>query len=91
MRAVGRGIPIRYMRNSVAGSLLRKSTEPVSKERLQEFGEVEHAEGLTASLRVVRHATKEVAARLLAELPVEDISIEEPQIEDVIRQVFAET
>lgn len=66
-------------------------SEPVSKERLREFGEVEQAEGLTASLRVARHATKEVAARLLSELPVEDISIEEPQIEDVVRQVFAET
>jgi ABC-2 type transport system ATP-binding protein len=67
------------------------TSEPVSQERLQEFGEVIQAEGLTASLRVARHATKEVAARLLSELPVEDISIEEPQIEDVIRQVFAET
>lgn len=66
-------------------------SEPVSKERLREFAEVEQAEGLTASLRVARHATKEVAARLLSELPVEDISIEEPQIEDVVRQVFAET
>lgn len=67
------------------------TSEAVSKERLREYGEVEQAEGLTASLRVARQATKEVAARLLAELPVEDISIEEPQIEDVIRQVFAET
>jgi ABC-2 type transport system ATP-binding protein len=66
-------------------------SEPVSKERLGDFGDVEQTEGLTASLRVARHATKGVAARLLAELPVEDISIEEPQIEDVVRQVFAET
>ncbi len=65
-------------------------SEAVPKQRLEEFGEVEHAEGPTASIRVARHATREVAARLLAELAVEDISIEEPQIEDVIRQVFAE-
>jgi ABC-2 type transport system ATP-binding protein len=53
-------------------------------------GEVEATDGLTASLRVSRHQTKEVAARMLAELPVEDIAIEEPPIEEVIRQVFAE-
>jgi ABC-2 type transport system ATP-binding protein len=57
---------------------------------LSQYGEVETADGLTASLRVPRHETKEVAARLLSELPVEDISIEEPLIEEVIRQVFAE-
>jgi ABC-2 type transport system ATP-binding protein len=57
---------------------------------LGQYGEVETADGLTASLRVPRHGTKEIAARLLSELPVEDISIEEPLIEEVIRQVFAE-
>lgn len=67
------------------------TSQPVSEARLQEFGEVEQAEGLTATLRVARHATKEVAARLLSELAVEDISIEEPEIEDVVRQVFAQS
>lgn len=58
--------------------------------RLSEYGEVEATDGLTASIRVPRHQTKEAAARMLAELPVEDIAIEEPPIEEVIRQVFAQ-
>lgn len=66
------------------------TSTPVSRAVLTEFGEVEETDGLTASLKVPRQATKEVATRLLAELPVEDISIEEPEIEDVVRQVFAE-
>lgn len=63
---------------------------PVDPAALGLYGDVEAADGLTASLRVPRHGTKEIAARLLSELPVEDISIEEPLIEEVIRQVFAE-
>jgi ABC-2 type transport system ATP-binding protein len=65
--------------------------EPVARQRWEEYGEIEAADGLTASIRVERSATKTVAARLLAELPVEDISIAEPQVEDVVRQVFAQT
>ncbi len=63
---------------------------PVDPAAFGLYGDVEAADGLTASLRVPRHGTKEIAARLLSELPVEDISIEEPLIEEVIRQVFAE-
>ena len=62
---------------------------PVDPSELRRYGEVESSEGLTASLRVARHSTKETAVRLLSELPVEDISIEDPSIEEVIRQVFA--
>ena len=65
-------------------------TEAIDRQRLASFAEVESLEGLTASMRVPRARTKEIAARLLSELPVEDIAIEEPPIEDVIRQVFAE-
>ena len=62
---------------------------PVPAAELGRYGEVESTEGLTASLRVARHSTKETAVRLLSELPVDDIAIEEPSIEEVIRQVFA--
>lgn len=64
-------------------------SSPVDASELRRYGEVESSEGLTASLRVARHSTKETAVRLLSELPVEDISIEDPSIEEVIRQVFA--
>jgi ABC-2 type transport system ATP-binding protein len=66
---------------------LSSRVDPIA---LGTYGEVEATDGLTATLRVSRQQTKEVAARMLAELPVEDIAIEEPPIEEVIRQVFAE-
>jgi ABC-2 type transport system ATP-binding protein len=65
-------------------------SSPVEQADLAEYGEVEATDGLTAALRVPRSRTKDVAARLLAELSVEDIAIEEPPIEEVIRQVFAQ-
>jgi ABC-2 type transport system ATP-binding protein len=64
-------------------------SSPVDAVGLAEYGEVEATDGFKASIRVARSQTKDVAARMLAELPVEDIAIEEPPIEEVIRQVFA--
>ena len=47
-------------------------------------------DGLSVTLKVRADRTAEVAAQLLATLPVDDVSIGEPPIEDVIRAVFAE-
>ena len=55
---------------------------------LTSFGEVESAEGLKLTLRVPRAGTKDVAARALAELPVADVTVEEPPVEEIIRDVF---
>jgi ABC-2 type transport system ATP-binding protein len=64
---------------------------PISDERLGEYGSVTQSDAVTATLQVGRAETKEVAARMLSELPLDDISIEEPEIEEVIRQVFAQS
>jgi ABC-2 type transport system ATP-binding protein len=40
-------------------------------------------------LRVPRAETAQVTARLLADLPVDDLTVEDPPIEDVIEQAFA--
>ena len=56
---------------------------------LEGYGEVVARDGATATLRVPRAATASVAARLLADLPVADVSIEDPPVEDVVRAVFA--
>ena len=56
---------------------------------LERYGELhEPIDGLTVALRVRREATREVAGRVLDGLPVADLSIEEPPVEDIIRQVF---
>lgn len=62
--------------------------QPLNGQRLEDYGEVVSAREQRAELLVPRDATPDVAARLLAQLPVADVTIEEPPIEDVITRVF---
>jgi ABC-2 type transport system ATP-binding protein len=57
---------------------------------LERYGELLHREGDRVTLRVPKADTPRVAARLLAEQQVLDLTIEEPPIEDVIELVFAQ-
>jgi ABC-2 type transport system ATP-binding protein len=63
--------------------------QPVSRTELAAFGDVEECDGLTAVLHVPRAQATESAARLLAQMKVEDVTFEEPPVEDIIREVFA--
>ena len=56
---------------------------------LERYGELLHREGDRVTLRVPKAETPRIAARLLAEQEVLDLTIEEPPIEDVIELVFA--
>ena len=56
---------------------------------LSRYGEVVASEGSRHTLRVPKAETPQVTARLLADLPVGDLTVEDPPIEDVIEQVFA--
>ncbi|NNJ11302.1 ATP-binding cassette domain-containing protein [Chloroflexales bacterium ZM16-3] len=56
---------------------------------LSAYGEVISAEGGRVTLRVPRAEAARITARILADLPVSDLTIEEPPIDDVIEQVFA--
>jgi viologen exporter family transport system ATP-binding protein len=60
------------------------------KAPLDAYGEVIHQGGDRTTLRVSKAETPRVAARLLADLDVLDLTIEEPPIEDVIETVFAQ-
>jgi ABC-2 type transport system ATP-binding protein len=57
---------------------------------LDGYGEVVYQEGDRISLRVPKAETSRVAARLLADYEVLDLTIEEPPIEDVIESVFTQ-
>jgi ABC-2 type transport system ATP-binding protein len=57
---------------------------------LDAYGEVVYHDGDRVSLRVPKAETSRVAARLLADHEVLDLTIEEPPIEDVIESVFAQ-
>src|SRR6266536_1587082 len=56
---------------------------------LDGYGEVIARDGARVTLRVGKEDTSLVAARLLNEQPVIDVTIEDQPIEDVIEQVFA--
>jgi ABC-2 type transport system ATP-binding protein len=56
---------------------------------LDSYGDVVHRDGDRVTLRVPKAETPRVAARLLAEQQVLDLTIEEPPIEDVIELLFA--
>jgi ABC-2 type transport system ATP-binding protein len=54
----------------------------------ERYGEVVAVEGLRATLRVPKTEAAAVTARLLAELPVVDLSVSDPPIDEVIDTVF---
>ena len=56
---------------------------------LSPYGDVVEAAGLRYSLRVPKEATPQVTARILGDLPVLDLTVEDPPIEEVIEQVFS--
>lgn len=56
---------------------------------LSSFGEVLARAGSLVTLRIPKAKTSRVTARLLSELEVDDLTVENPPIEDVIQQVFS--
>jgi ABC-2 type transport system ATP-binding protein len=57
---------------------------------LAAYGEVTGREADRVLLRVPKAETSRITARLLADLPITDLTVEEPPIEDVITRVFAQ-
>jgi len=65
-------------------------SEPTSRARLAEYGAVAHYAPPRATLEVPRETAATASTRLLAELAVADLSIQDPPIEEVIRIAFGE-
>jgi ABC-2 type transport system ATP-binding protein len=57
---------------------------------LSAFGETVEMTAHTVRLRVPRARATEVCREVLGRFPVTDLNVQEPPIEDVIRQLFAE-
>lgn len=57
---------------------------------LSAYGEVTSRDGSRVTLMVPKAETSRLTARLLADLPVNDLTVEDPPIEDVIEQVFSQ-
>ena len=58
--------------------------------RAEQYGEVMEQQGTKVTLRLARADTSPIVARLLAELSVIDLTVEDPSIEAIIEQVFKE-
>lgn len=61
---------------------------PVQRKDLEPFGRITASENLTAVLDIPRDSAPQVAAKLLAQFPILDIEITDPEVEDVIREIF---
>jgi ABC-2 type transport system ATP-binding protein len=57
---------------------------------LSSYGEIVSCEDGRTTLRVPRAETARTTERILADLPVIDLTVEDPPIEDVIEKVFAQ-
>lgn len=60
----------------------------LDKSKLEELGVVKSLDSNMAILQVPRATATRAASELIRALPVNDINIKEPEIEDVIREVF---
>ena len=56
---------------------------------LSAYGEVVQSDGARITLRVPKARTADITGRLLADLPILDLTVEDPPIEEVIEQVFS--
>ena len=65
--------------------------EYVTPDKLQSIGELVEYNFPKAVIRVPRGGSNVAAAQLLEKFPVDDLNIEEPDIEDIIRDVFTKT
>jgi ABC-2 type transport system ATP-binding protein len=66
-------------------------TGPVDAEQLERLGTLVEHEINRVVLRVARDAVRDVVSHALAALPIVDLSIEDPPLEDVMRQLFAKS
>lgn len=64
-------------------------TDPIQKEQLLKYGTVESHSKTASVIKVGVKDVRSISAAIMAELPVDDITIGEPSVEDVIREIFA--
>jgi viologen exporter family transport system ATP-binding protein len=61
---------------------------PVTPDQLERLGEIVSSEGGRVVIRVGQAALREVVSHSLATLPVVDLSVEDPPVEETMRQLF---
>lgn len=78
-----------YAKNKILSFVF---SQAVSQTELKQFGQVKELKQdgsrQTATILVPRQKTSQIAAQIMQKLPVQDLTIEEPPIEAIIREVF---
>lgn len=77
----------KFAKHKVLSVILETYVPP---DKLKEVGELVEYNFPRAVIRVPRGASNVAAAQLLQKFPVDDLNIEEPDIEDIIRDVFTQ-
>lgn len=65
--------------------------EMVNAKKLEGLGEIKHLQYPELVLRIEKKNANAILSHVMKTLPVEDVSITDPQIEDIIRDVFTTT
>jgi ABC-2 type transport system ATP-binding protein len=63
---------------------------PLDAVALSRFGDVRSFEPFKATLAVPRERTSSVAAELFRSLPIEDVTIADPEVEEIVSRIFTE-
>lgn len=69
-------------------SIVLTFSKPIIKKDVEVFGRIVKYQPLQVTIQVPRNQTTTIAVNLLTKFPVEDISIEEPSLENVVRELF---
>lgn len=62
----------------------------ISPGEIKEFGEIERFEGHYAKIRIKKEDIAEKISFLLSKFDVADLTVEDPAIEDIVRQIFTD-
>jgi ABC-2 type transport system ATP-binding protein len=68
--------------------VVKPGAEPLDPVQLAQYGEVIGDDPTQYSIRVPRQDATRVTARILSELPITDVSITDPPIEEAIERIF---
>ena len=79
---------IGYICISSCNFLLSRTAFDVCRRKLETIGEIKELSYPRVVFSVKRKKASEITAEVLDKLPVADLNVEEPPIEDVIRELF---
>jgi ABC-2 type transport system ATP-binding protein len=76
-------------RMSPAREVVLELREPLDRARLEAYGTIDALDGRSVRLRVGRDQLAATVGRIMAELPVADLTVTDPPIENVIGGIFS--